>query len=121
MKKYRAWFEFAEKTRQSENTAKEFKEYEKDDVFSEIIRKLRAEKLHKDEYDYIRLYNYYVETNEKTKRESREEGREEGREEERQNAYQKTLEKAKLMKQKGLALEDIHQFTDIPMEVIRGL
>ncbi|MCP4219511.1 MAG: hypothetical protein GY765_33055, partial [bacterium] len=53
IKKYARWFEFAERTRNKENTAEEFKEYEDDETFREIIRRLNREELTSDDFAYL--------------------------------------------------------------------
>ena len=57
VKPYMRWFEFATKTRKKSNTKEDFKSYEKDELFTEIMRKLNHKSLNKSDWDYI----YYFE------------------------------------------------------------
>ena len=83
-KRYARWFEFAAKTRDSENKEEDFKEFENDPVFSELIRKLSHKSLDSSDWDYIRYYDEMLGVMEAKVRDSREEGREEGLEEGKQ-------------------------------------
>jgi len=56
LKKYLRWFEFAQKTKNKKNTESEFKEYEKDEIFAEMIRRLRKDNLEPDDISYIDNY-----------------------------------------------------------------
>ncbi|MEM9888692.1 MAG: hypothetical protein AAF849_22540 [Bacteroidota bacterium] len=78
-KRYTRWFEFAAKTRDSENTEEDFREFEDDPVFSELIRKLSHKSLDSSDWDYIRYYDEMLGVMEAKVRDSREEGREEGK------------------------------------------
>jgi hypothetical protein len=53
LKKYKQWFEFAEKTRDDNNEKKDFAQYQGDDVFSEMIRRLRRDNLTDEDFAYI--------------------------------------------------------------------
>ena len=50
---YYRWFEFAEKTKNDNNTKGEFEGYEKDDIFAEMMRRLNKENLPPDEWTYV--------------------------------------------------------------------
>jgi hypothetical protein len=58
-KKYLAWFEFAEKSKDKDNTEADFAVFAKDEVFSEVIRRLKRESLQKDDFEYIDDYTKY--------------------------------------------------------------
>ncbi len=53
IKKYERWFEFAEKTRNEDNKEEEFKEYEDDEIFREMMVRLNRSELTHDDLDYI--------------------------------------------------------------------
>ncbi len=50
---YERWFEFAEKTRNENNTEDDFNEYSQDELFNEMIRRLKKEDLTEDDIKYI--------------------------------------------------------------------
>ncbi|MEM9888065.1 MAG: hypothetical protein AAF849_19370, partial [Bacteroidota bacterium] len=77
-KKYARWFEFAAKTRDSENKEEDFKEFEADPVFAELIRKLSHKSLDSSDWDYIRYYDEMLGVMEAKVRDSRKEGKQEG-------------------------------------------
>lgn len=77
-KRYARWFEFAAKTRDSENKEEDFKEFEDDPVFAELIRKLSHKSLDSSDWDYIRYYDEMLGVMEAKVRDSRKEGKEEG-------------------------------------------
>ncbi len=51
--RYGKWFRFAEKSRQKENTPTDFEEFEGDDVFEEMIRRLNQHELTDEDLEYI--------------------------------------------------------------------
>ncbi|MFK7980985.1 MAG: hypothetical protein AB8G86_13450 [Saprospiraceae bacterium] len=56
MKPYVKWFEFAQKTRDENNQKSDFETYVKDEVFSEIIRKLSHKSLDAEDLSFIEYY-----------------------------------------------------------------
>jgi len=44
-KKYEKWFDFAKKTRDKENTKDDFRKFEQDGIFLEMIRRLKKDDL----------------------------------------------------------------------------
>jgi hypothetical protein len=54
IKKYERWFEFAEKTRNENNTKEDFKEYEDDEIFCEIMKRLDRTELNENDFIYIK-------------------------------------------------------------------
>ena len=78
IKPYTKWFKFAHKTKDRDNTKEDFKEFENDPVFSEIIRRLNHKSLNKTDWDYIRYYDEMLGVMEAKVRDAREEGIEEG-------------------------------------------
>jgi hypothetical protein len=53
IKKYERWFEFAEKTRNADNKEEDFREYKGDEIFSEMMIRLRKDDLTDDDFLYI--------------------------------------------------------------------
>ncbi len=51
--KYNRWFTFAEKTRNKENVKEDFQDFQEDDIFAEIIRRLNTSSLTDDDLRYI--------------------------------------------------------------------
>lgn len=56
IKPYMRWFEFAQKTRDDNNIAKDFEKFENDEIFEEIMRKLNHSSLNTDEKKYIHYW-----------------------------------------------------------------
>lgn len=59
LKPYYQWFEFAEKTRDENNTKADFKEYDRDTVFSEMIRKLSHKSLDEEDLNFLHYYQLF--------------------------------------------------------------
>lgn len=53
MTKYFRWFDFAQKTRNEDNTKEEFVMYEKDEIFAEMMRRLSKENLPPEDWTYV--------------------------------------------------------------------
>jgi hypothetical protein len=53
LKKYLQWFDFAEKTRDENNEKDDFAKYQGDEIFSEMIRRLRRDELTDEDFAYI--------------------------------------------------------------------
>jgi hypothetical protein len=53
IKKYERWFEFAEKTKNADNKEEDFREYKGDEIFSEMMMRLRKDNLTEDDFLYI--------------------------------------------------------------------
>lgn len=89
--KYVRWFQFAEKTKNKHNEEKDFEEYQRDEIFVEIIRRITQEKLSNEEYTYLQdqeeFWENYTEITERLYNsgliDGEKKGREEGREENR--------------------------------------
>jgi hypothetical protein len=84
LKKYEKWFEFAEKTRDENNDEEDFKEYRGDEIFCEMIRRLRKDVLTTEDFDYIEDQKTALEEIERLERGFYEDGKKEGREEGRE-------------------------------------
>ena len=59
LKPYVQWFEFAEKTSDEHNTEADFKAYDQDVVFAEIIRKLSHKSLDNNDLTYLEYHRLY--------------------------------------------------------------
>ena len=59
LKPYVQWFEFAEKTSDEHNTEADFKEYDQNAVFGEIIRKLSHKSLDNNDLTYLEYHRLY--------------------------------------------------------------
>ncbi|MCP4153774.1 MAG: hypothetical protein GY757_38970 [bacterium] len=124
IKKYEKWFEFAEKTRNKNNKAEEFKEYEEDEIFREMMRRLNREDLTDDDFQYIeeekelweeveRLEtNMYQSGVKDGKREGRKEGMEEGMEKGMEKAAAKMLTF-------GMPIEDVAKITGLSIDNLK--
>ena len=55
--RYLRWFTFAEKSRNKNNKREDFEEYERDEVFSEMIRRLQKDSLKEEDFQYIEDYD----------------------------------------------------------------
>ncbi len=60
-KKYYAWFELAQKTLRKVSDKLEFSEYQKDDILSEVVRRLKKQLENPDEIKYIKERSEYIE------------------------------------------------------------
>ncbi|MGB0387259.1 MAG: hypothetical protein ACPGWR_20765 [Ardenticatenaceae bacterium] len=100
---YERWFRFAEKSRNRENMPEDFEEFEGDEIFEEMMKRLNQSMLTEEDYEYIeheqemweevaRLeQEYYEEGRKEGEKEGRREGKKEGRREgEKGEAPQKT-------------------------------
>jgi len=56
VKPYVKWFEFAQKTRNENNQKQDFDAYVKDDIFTEMIRKLSHKSLDAEDLSFLEYY-----------------------------------------------------------------
>ena len=128
--KYKRWFEFAEKTKNFSNTANDFIDYDKDIIFSEMIKRLTTKffddeqiknlKDTKEIWDGLKrweegVYKYgLIDGLKKGREKGREEGREEGKEEEKVNNAIKMLKR-------NLELNLIQDITGLSIKRIKEL
>lgn len=61
LRKYYAWFEFAEKTRNKDNKPEDFQQYKKDPIFVKIMNRIAVEDLPKEDVDYAEQYEQWAE------------------------------------------------------------
>ncbi len=60
-RRYNAWFEFAEATKNKENKPSDFEKFEHDELFSEIMRRICKEILTEEDFTYIDNFAEYTE------------------------------------------------------------
>jgi hypothetical protein len=97
--KYFHWFEFAEKTKNKDNTKEDFEEYQKNDVMAAITKRLSKEELEAHDIQYIddyekfkiELERYNEAIRDEGRQEGEQKGKEEGKIEERRNNIKKML------------------------------
>ncbi len=130
IKKYEKWFEFAEKTRNENNTAEEFEEYESDEIFNEMMRRLNSEELTGDDFEYIekekelweeveRLeVNMYQSGMKDGRRDGMKEGRKVGIEEGIKEGIEETATK---MLTFGMSVEDVAKITGLPVDKLKKM
>jgi len=127
VEKYVRWFEFAEKTRNKENTEDQFATYENDDIFMEMMRRLRKDTLSQEDTAYMTNYEEIVARVKRwedgVKAEASQEafdvGREEGREEGEKIGIEKGIyETAKNGIEAGFSNEIIKTMTKLTDEQI---
>ncbi len=130
LKKYIRWFDFASKSKNDKNTKADFKEYETDKIFSEVIKRLRKDRLGEEEMRYIateeefkKLYlehSYYLLEKAKEVEEKTKEVEEKTKEVEKER-----LEKNKILKTSiktllsvGLSKEKIAETLNISVKTV---
>ena len=60
--KYYEWFEFAERSLKKDNTEADFEKYNNNDVFLEMMHRLKAGTMTNEDADLIVLYNEFIHT-----------------------------------------------------------
>lgn len=84
---YDRWFTFAEKTRNRDNSKEDFQEFQEDEIFAEIIRRLNKDALTEEDLHYIEQERRDWEEFTRLERGIRESGYKEGFGDGRQDAY----------------------------------
>ncbi|OQY09929.1 MAG: hypothetical protein B6I28_02025 [Fusobacteriia bacterium 4572_132] len=126
LKKYVDWFDFAEKTKNKNNTEEDFKEYKKDKRFKEAIRRLDRSNLTSDDIKYIntedelwyKIKKYETDIAEVYKKEGHEEGIKEGIKE---GEKKRSIEVGKNLLNNGVNIQIISQATGLSIEEIEKL
>lgn len=118
MKKYEKWFEFAEKTRNENNAEKDFDAYKGDEIFCEMMRRLRKDTLSDDDFYYIEDQKEAWEEAERLERGFYEDGKKQGRKEGSKN---KAIQTAKIMKENQEPVEKISMYTGLSIDEIQDL
>jgi predicted transposase/invertase (TIGR01784 family) len=122
MKKYEKWFEFAEKTRNENNAEEDFEAYKGDEIFCEMMRRLRKDTLSDEDFYYIEDQKEAWEEAERLERGFYEDGKKQGRKEGiKEGAKDKTIQMARIMKQNQEPVEKISMYTGLSIDEIRDL
>lgn len=135
--KYMRWFEFAEKTKDKNNEKADFVQYEKDEIFAEMLKRLDTKTFPQDDLTYITDYEKYITQAKRLEdgiyrdawadgmEKGMEQGIEKGREEERiiqeQKRYEEKLATAKILLSQNIAIEIIMTVTGLDKEIIENL
>jgi hypothetical protein len=130
MKKYEKWFEFAEKTRNENNAEKDFEAYKGDEIFCEMMRRLRKDTLSDEDFYYIEDQKEAWEESERLERGFYEDGKKQGRKEGRKEGEiegikkgekDKAIQTARIMKQNREPVEKISMYTGLSIDEIQDL
>jgi hypothetical protein len=122
MGKYYRWFLFAEKTKNKDNKKEDFKEFEGDELFQDIIRRLEKSTLSPADFKYIHDQEEFIAEVTRTEqgwwngglREGRREGEQRGRKE-------RDIEIAREMLRKGMDVKTIADCTGLSVEEVEAL
>ena len=106
LEKYVRWFQFAEKTRHSDNTKEDFSSYRKDNVFKEIMRKLDKEEIKDTDFEAIKYHDLYLSIID---------------EKEYQAKLEEKLSIAKKCLMRGLSIKDVVGITELPIEKVQAV
>jgi hypothetical protein len=122
LRKYEKWFEFAEKTRNKKNTEEDFREYMGDEIFCEMMRRLRRDGLTTEDYSYIaEEEEFWIEV-ERMETGLYEDGKKDGEKIGEKKGERIANEKVVLnMFQKGIPPEDISSMTGIALPLINEI
>ncbi len=116
--KYDRWFTFAEKTRHAGNSKEDFEEFQEDEIFAEIIRRLNKDALTEEDLRYIEQERRAWEEFSRLERGIYESGYNEG-------VYigeqKRDCEIVLNMYRKGMSPEDIADLTGIPIEQVLSI
>jgi hypothetical protein len=132
--KYVKWFEFAQKTKNPDNTEEDFQEYREDEIFCEIIKRLDKRSLTEEDYQYIKDEKKIREEIERFEQQiyqggwqggweggwqgGWQDGREKG---EKEGIEQGIKQMARKLKDKGVAVQFIAEVSGLPPEEIMRL
>ncbi|MBK9462428.1 MAG: hypothetical protein IPN94_24150 [Sphingobacteriales bacterium] len=134
--KYYEWFEFAERSLKKDNTEADFEKYNNNDVFLEMMHRLKAGTMTNEDADLIVLYNEFTHTvddleeaikQEKQRAETEKQRAEEAQKQlrtEKQRAEtekQQRLIAAKAMKNDGMPIEQIARYLNLTPDELAQL
>ena len=115
LKKYVRWFEFAQKTKNENNKKSDFEEYQQDEIFSEIIRRIVKTNFNQEENEYLReqteFWDNYSDLTERLYCYGLKDGKKEGMEKGMEIGMEKGMEAEKI--QIAMALLDILEIETI--------
>jgi hypothetical protein len=124
--RYVSWFKFAEKSKNKNNKKEDFAEYAKDEIFTEIMRRINTETLKPEDYEYIEDYEKHAKQMKQHEfsirdsafKEGRATGKDEGRVEGEYNQKVKTAENCL---NNGMNMETTAQISELPLEEVRAI
>jgi hypothetical protein len=117
--KYRRWFEFAQKTKNPDNTEEDFREYMDDEIFFEIIKRINKQELNEDDFQYIEDETTIREEVDRFEGQIYEDGRAEGMETgKEQGKKENAFDVAVKLKAKGFDADIIAEVTGLSLEEI---
>ena len=134
--KYYEWFEFAERSLKKDNTEADFEKYNNNDVFLEMMHRLKAGTMTNEDADLIVLYNEFTHTvddleeaikQEKQRAETEKQRAEEAQKQlrtEKQRAEtekQQRLIAAKAMKNDGMPIGQIARYLNLTPDELAQL
>ncbi|MFN0034246.1 MAG: hypothetical protein ACKVUS_04210, partial [Saprospiraceae bacterium] len=129
-RRYAAWFELAEKSKNRDNVEADFKQFAKDEIFVEIMRRLSMREMEAEDFEYIDNYEIFSEQFKLLETSLFQEGRHEGwhmgieegikvgKEEGEKETKIKTAEKCLL---RGMSLEETAEIVELPIEAVQGI
>jgi hypothetical protein len=125
-RRYLAWFRFAEKSKNKNNKKEDFAEYAKDEIFMEIIRKLKKDALVEDDLQYIEDYEKYTKQFKQHEISIRDSAYTEGITEGitqgiTQGDYGRQIKTAQNCLINGMSAEMTAQISELPLEEVQAL
>ncbi|MCP4344348.1 MAG: hypothetical protein GY795_02345, partial [Desulfobacterales bacterium] len=135
IRKYVRWFEFAEKTRNTDNIREDFSEFSGDRVFDEIMIRLDKTALTQEDLEYIRNEKesweevrryesgHFEEGRKKGAKEGRKEGEKEGRKEGKKEGIKEASVKIakRLLGSGKLDMNEIAEISGLSIEELKNL
>ncbi len=111
--RYLPWFELAEKTRDKLNQKGWFDEYLKDEIFTEIIKRINTESFEQSDWEYIENYGKFSEQVRRFEKVFIEEGIDIGLEKSAKNGIKSGFDNEIIKKMTGLSDEQINKLREI--------
>ena len=121
MNKYTKWFDFAEKTKNKANKEEDFEDYLNDDLFLEMIRRLKREILTEDEIRYIENEEEsekWIRIEDKVYEDGREDGLKEGKKEGKKEG-RKEGRKEGLIEGEIMTYKNIMENSSLPQNLLQ--
>jgi hypothetical protein len=125
-RRYLAWFRFAEKSKNKNNKKEDFAEYAKDEIFMEVIRKLKKDALAEDDLQYIEDYERYTKQFKQHETSIRDSAYTEGITDGitqgiTQGDYGRQIKTAQNCLIKGMSAEMTAQISELPLEEVQAI
>jgi hypothetical protein len=115
---YKRWFDFAERTRNENNTEADFEDYTSDPVFADIIRIINRQKLTQDDFTYIKDETKEAEQVQRFIDVEQAKGHQVGH---AKGKIEGKIEVARILKKQGIAVEIIATSTGLSITEIEQL